>query len=240
MTDVVLTGTGGVTDTQSYAWVISNAIFQRLLGMSLFGGWTIRRINDALPIEAAPGIPIPFLGLYQKDEVLNPDGDANHGDIRFIHNLNLGFQIVIKDNDPVQCLQTLDRCSWFLMNQLLRDNTLTNKWKSDLPDNTMIESFPRGRIRERWGRTGQRNETPVGERLLELTITFRTEWYPTEFPDLQRIALQTGFPPAGTLDEVAAVQQVVMVYDFSPDAVPNPLPPGTQTPFPFPPFTPNP
>jgi hypothetical protein len=230
--DVPWTGTGGVTDIQSYSWVIGNAIFDRLSAMSLFRGWTIRRINRALPIES--GIHIPFLGLYQSDEVLSPDGDFNAGDIRFKHLLNLGFQIVVRDNDPVQCLQTLDRCSWFLMNQLLRDNTLNNKWRTSLPDNTTIEGWPRGRIRERWGLTGQKNETPVGERLVELSVQFRTEWWPTEFPDLHRIAVRS-LPTL--VDDPDAVHNVVVVYDFNPDAVPNPLPPDAQTPLPFPPFT---
>jgi hypothetical protein len=238
VTDIPFTGTGGLSDTQSYSWIIVNAIYDRLVGLSLFEGFTIRRINRALPIEA--GTHIPFLGVYQSAEKLSADGEPNMGDIRFKHDVDLGFQIVVKDNDAVRCLQTLDRCSWFLMNQLLRDNTLTNRLNTNMPDNVRFEGIPRGNIRERWGLSGQKNETPVGERLLELTFAFRTMWAPTDFPDLGRIAVQTGFPIDGTADDRAKVQQVTMVYDFTPDAVPNPLPAGTPSPFPFPPFIPSP
>lgn len=232
MTDVAWTGTGGITDTQSYSWVILNAIFDRIAHTSFFEPFVCKRINRALPIESGGPVQIPFLGIYLLDEILGPDGDPNHSEIRFTHVVPIGFQVIMKNNDPVILLQMLDQATWFIMNQLLRDDTLTSRWRTDLPDNVQIEAFPRGRIRERWGATGTTNETPVGERQLELAFTFRTLWYPTEFPKLERITVRTGFPGPGS-PTVAEVQQVTMVYEFNPDAVPYPLPDDTQPPTPF-------
>lgn len=237
--DIPWTEGGGITEVQSHPWFVVNGFYERLLTMSLFRGWTIRRINRALPIEA--GIQIPFIGVFQRDEMLGPDGDYNMGDIRFTSTVNIGFQLVIKNNDPIACLQMLDRCSTYLINQLLRDNTLTNLRATDLPGGgPAFQGIPRGRISERWGVTGQKNETPVGERLVELSFVFKPAYYPTEFPDLERIALQTGWPIGGDADDVAGVQQVTAVYDFTRDvgeSVPYPLPPDTESPLPFPPMS---
>src|SRR5215467_13349224 len=128
--DVPWTGTGGPSDKQSYSWLLLNAIYNRLIGTSLFSGFACRRIHSALPIEA--GVQIPFLGIYGGPEILSPDGDANVGEIRFIHSFPIGFQIVIKNNDPVAMLAKLDELSWFIMNQLLRDDSLTNMYGANL------------------------------------------------------------------------------------------------------------
>lgn len=229
--DVAWTGTGGVTDTQSYSWVILNAIAERIFNSSFFSSFVCKRINRALPIEAGGPVQIPFLGIYLLEEGLGPDGDANHSEIRFIHTVPIGFQIVVKNNDPNVMLQILDQASHFIMNQLLRDDSFTSRWRTNLPDNVQFEAIPRGRIRERWGVTGATNETPVGERQLELVFTFRTLWYPTEFPELERITVRTGFPPESY--ELGETQQVTMVYEFNPDSVPYPLPDDTQPPTPF-------
>ena len=237
--DVPWTEGGGINEFQSHPWLVVNGFYERLMTMSLFRGWTIRRINRALPIEA--GIQIPFIGIFQRDETLGPDGDYNMGDIRFTSTVNIGFQIVIKNNDPIACLQMLDRCSTYLINQLLRDNTLTNLHSTNLPvDGPAFQGIPRGRITERWGVTGQKNETPVGERLVEFSFVFKPAYYPTEFPDLERIALQTGWPVGGDADDVAGIQQVTAVYDFAHntgESVSYPLPPDSESPLPFPPMS---
>src|SRR5262245_52384973 len=119
MTDVAWTGTGGVTDTQSYSWVILNAIFERISKTSFFSSYVCKRINRALPIESGGPVQIPFLGIYGLEETLAPDGNANHGEIRFYHTVPIGFQIIVKNNDGDIVLQMLDQATWFIMNQLL-------------------------------------------------------------------------------------------------------------------------
>jgi hypothetical protein len=220
--DVPWTGTGGVSDTQSYSWIILNAIFDRLSTSSFFSGFTTKRISSALPIEA--GVQIPFLGVFLGQEQFDPDGDANAGDIRFINRIPIGIQIVIKNNDPTAMLATLDRASWFVLNQLLRDNSFTNRLKTSIPDNVTIEGVPTIRFQpDVWGLTGSRNETPVGERVFWMTFVLRPWFAPTDFPDLERITV-TAFPELPPADH-NEIQSVKVVYEFNSDSVPLPLPP---------------
>lgn len=223
--DFPWTGTGGLSDTQSYSWILLNAVFDRLAQSSFFSGFVCKRISSALQIEA--DIHIPSLGVFLGEEILEPDGDLNAGDIRFINRVTIGIQILVKNNDPTAMLAKLDQASWFVLNQLLRDNTLMNRFKTTMPDGDYfrLEGLPRIRFRpDVWGLAGSQNETPFGERLFWLTYQFRTEWYPTDFDDLERITVTTAFPP-GDADGQSKTQQVKIVYEFTPDSVSTPLPP---------------
>jgi hypothetical protein len=220
--DVPWTGTGGLSDTQSYPWIILNAIFDRLSTSSLFSAFTCKRISSALQIDA--GLQTPFLGVFLTEEMNGPDGDLGTGDIRFVSNFAIGFQIVLKHNDPTAMLAQLDRAYWFVLNQLLRDNSLTNRFHTTLPDNVSFEGVARLRVRpDVWGLTGMRNETPVGERIFWLTYQLRTWFAPTDFPDLERITVTTAFPFGDY--QPGEIKQVKVVYEFTPDSVPTPLPP---------------
>jgi hypothetical protein len=222
--DIAWTGTGGISDTQSYAWIILNAVFDRLSTSSLFENFTVRRITRALPIEA--GYQIPSLGVYLGPEIGDPDGDVNAADIRFMHTVPIGVQIVIKNNDPVAMQATLDQAKWFVLNQLFRDDSFTNRLKTSMPDNVTFEGIPKLRIPSpEWGTTGAKNETPVGIQLVEFHIRLRTMWYPTEFDELKEIVITTGFPgPNATQEERDEIQQVKVVHYFNPDYVPLPYP----------------
>lgn len=189
--DVPWTGTGGVSDVQSYSWIILNAIFDRLSTSSFFQNFVVKRITRALPIEA--DYQVPSIGIYLGHEVAVADGDPNAGDIRLQHTVPVGMQIIVRNNDPVAMQATLDKAKWFVLNQLLRDNTLTNRFRTTIPDNVRIEGFPKLRIPSPdWGRDSK-NETPIGIQLIELTYTLRSEWYPTDFDDLKEISMQA-FP----------------------------------------------
>jgi hypothetical protein len=189
--DIPWTGTGGISDTQSYSWIILNAIYDRISQSTFFQNFAVKRITRALPIEA--GYQIPSIGIYLGSERAVADGDPNAGDIRLQHTIPVGMQIVVKNNDPVAMQATLDQAKWFILNQLLRDNTFTNRLKTTIPDNVRIEGFPQLRIPSPdWGRDSK-NETPIGIQLIELTYTLRTEWYPTNFDDLKEIAV-TAYP----------------------------------------------
>jgi len=220
--DITWTGTGGLSDTQSYAYIIQNAIFDRISSSSFFANFICKRISTALQIEH--DIQIPFVGVFRGEENMIADGDLNAGDIRFIHQIPIGIQVVVKNNDPAVMLGTLDRASWFVLNQILRDNTFTNRWLTSLPDSVSLEGFSRINIRtDTWGLTGARNEVPVGARLFWITIQLRTWFAPTDFPDLERITVTTAFPPGQY--EPGEIHQVKIVYEFTPDSVPTPLPP---------------
>jgi hypothetical protein len=223
LVDPPWTGTGGLSDTQSYAWILQNGIFERLAASSFFSGFTCKRISAALPIEA--GIQIPFLGVFRGQEEFEPDGGlVGTGDIGFIDRVLIGIQIVIKNNDSVAMLAKLDEASWFILNRLLRDNSLTNRLKTTLPDSVQWEGCAKVLIRtDVWGTTGTKNETPVGERVLSMIWLNRPWFAPTDFPPLERIDVTTAFPVGGYAP--GEIEQVRVVYEFTPDSVPTPLPP---------------
>jgi hypothetical protein len=138
--------------------------------------------------------------------------------------VQIGFQTILRNNDSAQLLQDLDSVSWYIMRKLFRLDALTNMF--DTGSGVALKGIPRGRVsKPRYGLTGSKNETPVAERVLDLTFQFESEWYPYGFDDLQRITVTTAFPIGGTSEEQAAIEQVTIVYEFNPDSVPTPLPP---------------
>ena len=228
-------GAGGLSDTHSYAYILLNEIYNRLATSQFFSAYPCKRIVQALPIEA--GIQVPFIGVYQPDEIYGPDGDINAGDIRITHTVPIGIQIVLKNNDPVKLREKLDEAYWFIMNKILRDSTLTNFFQNTNPDQTTFEGIISGGVRERWfmamGTRSTTAETPIGEKQIELAFVFRSEWYRNVWDDLHRITVRTSYPEGSTPEEQLQVQQVTMVYEFSPttgEAVPYPLPDGTEPP----------
>jgi len=196
MTDVPWTGTGGPSDTNSYAFLVLNAIYNRLSSSSLFQGFTVKRITNALPLEAS--YQLPFLGIYLGDEIANEptNRESRIGDIKFNHSVPICFQIVVKDNDSVAMQQKLNQATWFVINQVFRDNTLTNFYRTGITGNVndpMQIYFSRYRVpKPIWGRESK-NETPLGMQLIEFTIQFETEFAPTNFDDLKEISV-TAYP----------------------------------------------
>lgn len=229
--------TGDLTDTQSYSWIMFDWIFRELKSDAFFANFAVIRSNRALPVEAWSQAPqLPYLGVYLGDERRLPDGDANAGALRFIHNVPISFQIILRNNDPQVMLRDLDRTSWAIERKLWRSDDFTNRFDTKLAGHTAFEGIIAGQIRDRWGLTGSKNETPIGERQLDFTFMFGSNWGPYGFPDLKRIDVTTGFPgPGSTPEERRQVEQVRMVYLFGPDgAVPSPLPPDTPPPNPPP------
>jgi hypothetical protein len=205
--------TGTIFDTQSYAWVLLDWIYNQLTADPFFAYFTVTRISSALPIELWS--QVPFLGVFATDEPLTPVGDFDEGAIRFTHNVQIGFQIILRNNDPAKLLQDIDSVSWYIMRKLFRLNRLTNAF--DTGSGVALKGIPRGRVsRVRYGMSGSKNETPVAERVLDLTFQFESEWYPYGFDDLKEITVTTAFPIGGTAEEQAAIQQVKMVYEFNP------------------------
>src|SRR4051794_581528 len=83
------------TSPQSYAHLIRDVVFGALAGDPYFANYTIRK-NKMLKIQHEL---LPYLGVYIIDEPMLPDGDANAGNIRFIHTPRIGFSVMIVDND---------------------------------------------------------------------------------------------------------------------------------------------
>jgi hypothetical protein len=202
--DVPWTGTGGPEDINSYSWLLLNAIYNRLSTSTLFAGFAVKRITRALPFEAA--YQLPALGVYIGKETAVSDGEFNASNIRFNHTVPIGIQIIVKDNDSVAMQQTLDKYKWFAINQLFRDNTLTNFYKPSLTGpspskNFHVEGIPRLSIPSpEWGRDSK-SETPLGMQVIEVIYQFGTSFNPTDFDDLKEIAVKAYpelAPPATT------------------------------------------
>lgn len=199
-----------VTDTVSYSKVIRDAIFSRVIAMPTFAGWTSRK-SPALQIQ--PQL-LPYIGVYIAGEKLSADGDANVGDIRFIHALRIGFSAIIAVNDPTAAEDQLDGVYWALMNGLLRDDTLTNHLSTTLVDNVRIEGFPEGMRRHMWGNASLTNETPLAEMQFELACTYRSNFYPSVDDDLRIIDVRTGLKIGDTEEEMDERVQVHVQHQF--------------------------
>jgi hypothetical protein len=210
-----------ITDTQSYSHVIRNVFFDALSADPFFAAYTCRK-NKML--VARPEY-LPYLGVYIIDETQTPDGDANAGEVRFIHNTRIGFSVIIANNDQDACEAQLDAGFWRIMNRLWPDeyimnliNTYDPSTGTSNPDNTIIESIERGLRRYVWGNAAFSNETPVGELQYDITARHRTYWSPGPFDDLLTIDMTTGVKPGDTQDEMDQRQQLHRVYTFDPSS----------------------
>jgi len=216
--------TGTIFDTQSYSWVLLDWIFTWLAADPFFTNFAVKRIASALPVEVWN--QVPFLGVFALDEPLTPAGEINETTIKFTHNLQIGFQIILRNNDSAQLIKDIDAVSWHIMRTLFRLDALTNMF--DTGSGVTLNGLPRGRVSKlRYGLSGNKNENPIAERVLDIVFQYVSEWSPYGFDDLERITVRTGFPIGGTDAERDAVQQVTMVYEFNPDSVPTPLPPDS-------------
>jgi hypothetical protein len=204
-----------ITDTQSYSQVIRDALFATVVQLPFFADFIARR-SKQLPMQEPL---LPYLGVYIISEEMPPDGDVNAGDIRFTHTLRVGFQVIIQNNDPVESELELDAAFWAIMNGLWTDDGLTNLIESGMPDNTRIEGIERGSRRHVWGVIGK-GETPIGELEYVVALRYRTEWYPTGFPDLLHIHQET-VPImdnyANGVPDGSEVQRIITEYEFTPE-----------------------
>jgi hypothetical protein len=195
----------GITETQSYTWVLREQFIATLA--PYFSGFTILRTNQ-VTIQRGQ---LPVLGVYILPEKMTPDGDANATYIRFTHNFQIGFSIIIANNDPDIAEQKLDAAWWSLMNGLWRDQSLMRMFNSGNPDDTRIEGVVAGVRRFVYGTIGKNNETPVAELQYQVNCTYRTEWAPVITDTLEKIevtVIPDGFDPTKT-------QPVLIEYLFS-------------------------
>ena len=139
-----------ITETQSYSQVIRDSFFAAAVSLPFFQGFFARR-SKQFPVQQ---YQLPYLGVYIIGEDMTPDGEPNSGEIRFIHHLHIGFQVMIENNDPVAAELKLDAALWALMNGLWRDPRLMNFIASDMPDNTRVEAIESGNRVHTWGMTG--------------------------------------------------------------------------------------
>jgi hypothetical protein len=208
-----------ITDTQSYSSVIRDVLFARCVTLPFFEGFTARRCKQ-LPTQE---YHLPYLGVYIVDENMTADGDWNAGEIRFIHDLKIGFSVQFEDNDPLKLELKLDAAFWAIMS-LWEDQYLMNflhTWnphsQTEHPDNTRMEGIPRGRRDHNWGMNA---ETPFAELQYEPVIRYRTRWPPWIDDDLLLVHSEN-VPMIGPLGGRHApdedeVRRIIMKYEFQP------------------------
>ena len=210
----------GITDTQSYSLVIRDAFFDALAGMPMFTSFTKRKCKQFQVQQAQ----VPYLGTYIIRENMTPDGDANAGHIRFIHNLTLGYSVIIQNMSPEITEQKLDAIFWAIMNRLWTDQYLMNLLDTRMypggeyamPDNTRVEGIMRGERRHIWGNTSLSNEMPIAELQYDVTIMYRTGWWPVITDDFLRMHEEVvPMRPDGTVPPADEVERVIVEYDFT-------------------------
>jgi hypothetical protein len=209
------------TSPQSYAHLIRDVFFGALAGDPYFANYTIRK-NKMLKIQHEL---LPYLGVYIIDEPMLPDGDANAGNIRFIHTPRIGFSVMIVDNDQDECELALDATFRHIELRLWGDPYINNvidtynpHTRIQNPDNVRFESIERGMRRYVWGNTSFNNQTPVGELQYDITVRFRSYEVPGPFDDLETIDLTTGIKPGDTQEEMHRRKQIHRVYQFDPSS----------------------
>jgi hypothetical protein len=207
----------GVTDTQSYSLVIRDVFFDAVAGDPFFANYTKRKT----PMLRVQTKLLPFLGVYFADEDMQPDGDPNVGPVRFIHNTQIGFSVMLANNDEVACERMLDAAFWRIMNRLWPDQYIMNlidtynpHTGTSNPDNVRIESINRGRRRFVFGDAMLNNETPVGELRYDISVLGRSIWTPDITDDLALIHVETGIKIGDTQAEMDKRQQFTGGYAF--------------------------
>jgi hypothetical protein len=217
-----------ISEVQSYSFIIRDMFFDRLIAHPFFAGFTARK-NKIFQIMTSQ---IPYLGVYFVNEDMSPDGDLNVGEIRFTHQLKLGFSVIVVNNDPVACEAKLDQAYWTIMNTLWRDPYLCNlidtrRYPGGVsnPDNTRIEGVSRGTRRHVFGAVGKDNETPIGEMQYEATVKYSAD-YPAIVTDNLLLIHQETVPlrDDGTIPAADEIETIVTEYEFEPYPPPAPQP----------------
>lgn len=196
----------GITQTQSYSWVLREQMIAAVL--PLFGGFKLLRTNQ-VPLQARD---LPVLGVYLMPERMTPDGDLNQGVIKFLHNFQIGFSVVIANNDPDIAEQKLDAAWWSLMHGLWDNAGFTNLGNSKNADNTCLEGISLGVRRMAYGAIGSNQETPIAELQYEVNGVFRSDWQPIitdDFLSIVETVIPAGYDPELT-------EPVEVRYDFTP------------------------
>jgi len=209
------------TDTTvfSYSIVIRDMFLAKLIAAPFFAGFNFRKSRQ-LPTQINQ---LPTLGVYFVKEEMDPDGDLNHGDIDMIHNLTLGFSVVVINNSPEALQEKLDQAYWVIMNTLWRDPYLMNMIDTRAypgaignPDNVRVEGLAKGN-RRFFDHPPLNNETPMGELRYEQVVRYRADYTPIITDDLLQISLTTGVKPGDTPLEMEQRLQVAAEYVFTPE-----------------------
>jgi len=213
-------------DINSPSYIIRRGIIDRLKAVPTFQNVKRWSYTPAYRVQAKyEDGQLPYVGCYEMEEGLGPDGDANHAEPRFVHTLRIGFTVVIAENDDAVADQNLDSAYWMIMNLLT--NPLwavfpaAGNWNNGNP--VRIESVTRGSHKKIFGNTAANNETAIAELQMDLTIVHRSSFPPWPLDDLQRIHVTVAYPwpynpneeESFTVEYDLPIQGELTVNDFS-------------------------
>jgi hypothetical protein len=209
-----------ISEVQSYGFIIRDMLLAKLVTAPFYQGFSVRRSRQ-LPTQINQ---LPMLGVYLVKEDLSPDGDPNAGDIEMVHNLTIGFSVVIINSDPEATQKKLNQAYWVIMNWLWRDQYLMNLLDTRAypggignPDNVRIEGLLNGSWRF-VDHPPLNNETPMSELRYEQTLKYRADYTPIITDDLLLIHQETAMldEVTGEIKPADEVQRVVTEYAFDP------------------------
>lgn len=207
----------GVTDTQSYSLVIRDVFHDALAREPFFANYTKRKTKM---LTVQPDL-LPFLGVYIMDETMLPDGDLNAGFYDFIHTLRIGFSAIVANNDQVVAESQIDAAFWRIMHVLWTDpyiinviNTYNPTLGFGNPDNVRIEGISRGVRRHVFGTAQMNNETPLAELQYDVSVQYRSMWWPTIVDTFDEYNMRTGVKIGDTQEEMDQRQQFNLNIKF--------------------------
>jgi hypothetical protein len=190
-------------ETNTYAFIVRDAILQRLEGLPFFSnGWTFATTTE---FQIQPE-NIPFCGVYFVSENATPDGDANTGEVRHRVVVRIGISVIVQSHEPEHAELELDKATLAIMGKLFADPTLYHS------KDALIQAFPTYERTHQFGNAGSENELPIAELRLHINCDLGTVmWPPTVNDYLRVIHVKTAFPIGG---DTEAVQQVEVEYDI--------------------------
>jgi hypothetical protein len=203
---------------QSFTMDLRDTFFNAVARMPFFATYTKRKNK----MEQVQPDLLPYLGVYLiPEETMTPDGDANAGNVRFIHTFRIGFSVMILNNDRDVAEHTIDAAFWAIMTGLWTDPYLNNVRNTFNPatqignlNNVMFERIDRGARRHAFGNANATNETPLAELQYDVTIVYRSWWEPNMFDDLLLVDIKTQVELGDPLAEVNARVQAEVQIEF--------------------------
>jgi hypothetical protein len=198
-------GSGQTIQNQSYALMVRDAIYDRLKTTPFFQDFTFAK-TKALAIQPEH---IPFCGIYFISELGLPDGDANAGEVRFRTTAQIGFSIIVLNNNDVAGEAKADAAYLSIMKRLMNDPTLYNG------SVVKIQAFTNTNRAHNFGTMGKDNSLPILEMQFHLTCDLGViDWPPIVTDGFETMHVTTQFPSGGTPDEIDSTQQVQAEYDL--------------------------
>jgi hypothetical protein len=207
----------GITNTQSYTWVLREIFADLAMSLPFFQGFNLRK-NKRRPIVVAD---LPILGFYLIDETMTGDGEPNEGEIRFLHTFRLALSVLIRNNDEDDSEQKLDAAFWALMNGLWRNEYVMSRLDTGNPhiggvgnpDNTRFEAIVRGTRKHVFGAIGLNQETATAELQYDVSVTYRAEFGAIVNDDWNTLDVKAF--PGNDVTDPNSVPLVEWAWDFT-------------------------